>query len=216
MLNWLHVLLTFVESKEAKPINFIISISSSVLPSKSSSVIWRSLLFVSFVSFFSSSLLSFSREGEGDVDLCRLGDLERLLWGDRERLLLLSLSRDRDLSRRLRSLSRDVDRDRLRSLNGSQPQPVPTEGWVQKRFGGPRGRWETRPIYFFPPSISALVKRALFSWGEEQRANNGTNSWALHSPPVWRQFFPLLNQGLADSKQPHTVTFVIPVAGWGI
>uniref|UniRef100_H0XVV9 Uncharacterized protein n=1 Tax=Otolemur garnettii TaxID=30611 RepID=H0XVV9_OTOGA len=33
----------------------------------------------------------------------------------RERLLLRSLSRDRDLSRRLRSLSRDVDRDRLRS-----------------------------------------------------------------------------------------------------
>ena len=31
------VLLTFVESKEANPINFIISISSSVLPSKSSS-----------------------------------------------------------------------------------------------------------------------------------------------------------------------------------
>lgn len=37
MLNWLCVLLTFVESKEANPINFIISISSSVLPSKSSS-----------------------------------------------------------------------------------------------------------------------------------------------------------------------------------
>ena len=37
ILNWLHVLLTFVESKEANPINFIISISSSVLPSKSSS-----------------------------------------------------------------------------------------------------------------------------------------------------------------------------------
>ena len=37
MLNGLHILLTFVESKEANPINFIISISSSVLPSKSSS-----------------------------------------------------------------------------------------------------------------------------------------------------------------------------------
>ena len=37
ILDWLHVSLTFVESKEANPINFIISISSSVLPSKSSS-----------------------------------------------------------------------------------------------------------------------------------------------------------------------------------
>ena len=37
MFTWLYILLTFVESKEANPINFIISISSSVLPSKSSS-----------------------------------------------------------------------------------------------------------------------------------------------------------------------------------
>lgn len=72
MLNWLQVLLTFVESKAANPITFIISISSSVLSSKSSSVFCSSLLFVSFCS---SSLFSFSREGEGDVDLCRLGDL---------------------------------------------------------------------------------------------------------------------------------------------
>ncbi|KAG5212341.1 hypothetical protein JEQ12_014770 [Ovis aries] len=61
-----------------------------------------------------------SREGEGDVDLCRLGDLERLLCGERERLLLRSRSLDRDLSRRQRSLSRDVDRDRLRCLRGER------------------------------------------------------------------------------------------------
>lgn len=66
-------------------------------------MICRSLFFISLVSFFSSSLLSFSREGEGDVDLCRLGDLERLRCGDLERLLLRSLSLDLDLSRRLLS-----------------------------------------------------------------------------------------------------------------
>ena len=73
-----------------------------------------------FFCFFSSSLLSFSGEGEGDVDLCRLGDLEPLLCGDPERLRRGSLSRDRDLSRRLGSLIRDVDRDRLRSLRGER------------------------------------------------------------------------------------------------
>lgn len=41
--------------------------------------------------------------------------LDRLLCGERERLLLLSLSRDRDRSLRLLSLSREVDRERLRS-----------------------------------------------------------------------------------------------------
>ncbi|EHB02643.1 hypothetical protein GW7_02977 [Heterocephalus glaber] len=51
-----------------------------------------------------------SREGEGDVDLCRLGDLERRLCGDLERLLLRYLSRDRDLSLSRRSLSWEVDR----------------------------------------------------------------------------------------------------------
>ena len=44
------------------------------------------------------------------MDLCRLGDLERLLWGERERLLLRSRLRDGDFSLRLRSLSQDVDR----------------------------------------------------------------------------------------------------------
>lgn len=65
----------FVESKQANPIIFIVSLSSSVLPSTSSSVIWHSLIFVSFVYFFSSSVLSFSQGGEGDVDLCSLGNL---------------------------------------------------------------------------------------------------------------------------------------------
>lgn len=62
----------FVVSKEANPIIFIISISSSVLPCKSSSVIWRSLPLESFISFFSSSRLSFRRGGEEELDLCRL------------------------------------------------------------------------------------------------------------------------------------------------
>ena len=35
------------------------------------------------------------------MDLCRLGDLERLLCGEQERLLLRTRSQDRDLSRRL-------------------------------------------------------------------------------------------------------------------
>lgn len=48
-MRMLHVLLTFVESKEANPINFIISISSSVLPSKSSSAKMNN--FVNSLSF---------------------------------------------------------------------------------------------------------------------------------------------------------------------
>ena len=69
-----------------------------------------------FVSFSSSSLLSsfsflfFSREGEGGGDLCRLGDLECLLCGEREWLPLRSLSLDWDLSWHLCSLSWDLDR----------------------------------------------------------------------------------------------------------
>ena len=92
----------FVESKEANPINFIISSSSSVLLLTQLSHILCSL-------FSLSSISSFSREGEGDVDLCRLGDLERLLWGEREWLPLRSPSLDWDLSWCLCSLSWDVD-----------------------------------------------------------------------------------------------------------
>ena len=67
-LNVQNLYLNFIIECLNKAVHFLVIYL--ILP-----VIWRSLLFVSFVSFFSSSLLSFSREGEGDVDLCRLGDL---------------------------------------------------------------------------------------------------------------------------------------------
>lgn len=86
----------FVETKEANPINFLIPSSSSVLPLKSSSVIWSSLLVASF---FSSPLLYFGWEGEGDVGLGRLVCLEwRLPW---------SLPQNWDPSQLARSLSWD-------------------------------------------------------------------------------------------------------------
>lgn len=110
------VFLPLLESKEPNPINFIISISSSVLPCMSSAEIW-----MGFVDL--ASLRSSSRRSEGEEERWRLGgDLERLLWGDRERLLRRSLSRSRErersLSLRLRSRSREVDRERLLSRLG--------------------------------------------------------------------------------------------------
>jgi hypothetical protein len=65
--------------------------------------------------FFSSSLLSFSREGERAVALCCPGDLEHLWCGDLKPLLLQSLSLDLDLSHLL-SESQDVNWDHLCSL----------------------------------------------------------------------------------------------------
>lgn len=112
--------LPLVVSKEAKPIIFIISISSSVLPCKSSSVICRSLPLVSLLSFFSSSRLSFSRRGEEELERCLRGDLDRRRCGERERVLLLSLSRDRVRSLRLLSRSREADRERRRSRRGGE------------------------------------------------------------------------------------------------
>lgn len=103
--------LPFVLSKEPKPMSFIISISSSVFPSRSSAAICLSLAtFESLPSFFSSSCLP----GEEEEDLTLRGDLERRLWGDRERLLRLSLDLER--SRLLLSRSLDADLERLRSL----------------------------------------------------------------------------------------------------
>jgi len=68
--------------------------------------------------FLSSPHLLFQLRRE-NVDLCRLGDLERLRGGVREQLLW-SCSRNRDLSRRLCSLSQDVGRDHLHSLRGAR------------------------------------------------------------------------------------------------
>jgi len=117
------VFFPLVVSKVVNPISFIISISSSVLPCMSSAEIWMGFAGLSLESLRSSSRRSFCLPGEREEERWRLGgDLERLLWGDRERLLRLSLSRslerERSLSLRLRSRSREVERERLLSRLG--------------------------------------------------------------------------------------------------
>ena len=86
----------------------------SLLCPLSSSVIWRSLLFISF----SSSALLWVEKGTEMWISVVLGTWNAfcVVW---ERLLR-SRSQDRDPSRRLRSLSRDVARDRLSSLCGER------------------------------------------------------------------------------------------------
>lgn len=63
--------------------------------------------------------------------------LDRRLCGERERLLLLSLSRDRLRSRRLLSLSREVDLERRRSYEKKKKKEKVTNFLKDKRLTKP-------------------------------------------------------------------------------
>ena len=110
----------FVTSKEANPINFIISISSSVLPSKSYSVSSRSLLFVWFLSPPHLFFLSV-KKGKQMWIYVVLGTWNAFCAGSKSGFFFhLSPWTGTFLGTFLGSLSRDVDQDCLCSLRVEQ------------------------------------------------------------------------------------------------